>query len=64
MSAIAGVGLGISASVPKGSDKEKAAVRLLKYYYSPDVQKIKLETGAFIPSLKGVTSDKLSRSPR
>jgi raffinose/stachyose/melibiose transport system substrate-binding protein len=59
VSAIAGVGLGISASIPKGSDKEKAAVRLLKYYYSPEVQKIKLETGAFIPSLKGVTSDKL-----
>ena len=59
VSAIAGVGLGISASIPKGSDKEKAAVRLLKYYYSPEVQQIKLETGAFIPSLKGVTSDKL-----
>ena len=59
VSAIQGTGLGISASIPRGSDKEKAAVRLLKYYYSPEVQKIKLETGAFIPSLKGVTSDKL-----
>ncbi len=59
VSAIQGVGLGISASIPKGSDKEKAAVRLLKYYYSPEVQQIKLETGAFIPSRKGVTSDKL-----
>ena len=59
VSAIAGVGLGISGAIPKGSDKEKAAVRLLKYYYSPEVQQIKLETGAFIPSLKGVTSDKL-----
>lgn len=57
VSAIQGVGLGISAAIPKGSDVEKAAVRLLKYYYSPEVQKIKLETGAFIPSLKGVTSD-------
>ncbi|HEY9595084.1 MAG TPA: extracellular solute-binding protein, partial [Spirochaetia bacterium] len=57
ISAIAGVGLGISASIPKGSDREKAAVRLLKYYYSPEVQKIKLETGAFIPTLKGVTSE-------
>ena len=59
VSAIAGVGLGISAAIPKGSDREKAAVRLLKYYYSPEVQQIKLETGAFIPSRKGVTSDKL-----
>ena len=59
VSAIAGVGLGISAAIPKGSDREKAAVRLLQYYYSPEVQKIKLETGAFIPSLKGVTSDTL-----
>ncbi len=59
VSAIQGVGLGISASIPKGSDVEKAAVRLLKYYYSPEVQKIKLETGAFIPSRKGVTSDQL-----
>ncbi len=59
VSAIAGVGLGIAKAVPAGSDREKAAVRLLKYYYSPEVQKIKLETGAFIPTLKGVTSDKL-----
>ncbi len=59
VSAVVGVGLGISASIPKGSDMEKAAVRLLKYYYSPEVQQIKLETGAFIPTLKGVTSDKL-----
>ncbi len=59
VSAIVGVGLGISASVPEGSDREKAAVRLLKYYYSPEVQKIKLETGAYIPSRKGVTSDKI-----
>ncbi len=57
VSAIQGTGLGISSSIPRGSDVEKAAVRLLKYYYSPEVQKIKLETGAFIPALKGVTSD-------
>jgi raffinose/stachyose/melibiose transport system substrate-binding protein len=59
VSAIAGVGLGMAAAVPKGSDREKAAVRLLKYYYSPEVQKIKLETGAFIPTRKGVTSEKI-----
>jgi len=59
VSAIVGVGFSISASVPAGSAKEAAAVRWMKYYYSPEVQKIKLETGAFIPSRKGVTSDKI-----
>jgi raffinose/stachyose/melibiose transport system substrate-binding protein len=59
VSAIVGVGFGISSSVPAGSAKEKAAVRWMKYYYSPEVQKIKLETGAYIPARKGVTSDKI-----
>jgi raffinose/stachyose/melibiose transport system substrate-binding protein len=59
VSAIAGVGLGISAAIPAGSDKEKAAVKLLKWYYGPEFQQMKLETGAFIPTRKGVTSEKL-----
>ena len=59
VSAIVGVGFSISASVPAGSAKEDAAVRWMKYYYSPEVQKIKLETGAFIPSRKGIISDKI-----
>jgi raffinose/stachyose/melibiose transport system substrate-binding protein len=59
VSAIAGVGLGISAAIPAGSDKEKAAVRLLKWYYGPEFSQMKLETGAFIPTRKGVTSEKL-----
>jgi len=59
VSAIAGTGLGISAKIPAGSDVEKAAVRLLKYYYSPEVSQQELESGAFIPTRKGVTSDKL-----
>ncbi len=59
VSAIAGVGLGISAAVPAGSEKEKAAVKLLKWYYGPEFQQMKLETGAFIPTRKGVTSEKL-----
>ena len=59
VSAIVGVGLGISTSVPPNSAKEKAAVRLLKYYYSPEVQKIRLETGSYTPSRKGITSEKL-----
>ena len=59
VSAIAGVGLGISAKLPAGSDKEKAAVRLLKYYYGPEVSLLNYESGAFIPSRKGVVSEKL-----
>jgi len=59
VSAIAGVGLGISAKLPSGSDKEKAAVRLLKYYYGPEVSLLNYESGAFIPSRKGVVSEKL-----
>jgi raffinose/stachyose/melibiose transport system substrate-binding protein len=59
VSAIAGPGLGICSKIPAGSDKEKAAVRLLKYYYGPEVSKLELETGAFIPTRTGVTSDML-----
>jgi len=59
VSAIAGTGYGISSALPAGSAKEKAAVRLVKYLYSPEVQRIRFETGAFIPSLKGVKSDKV-----
>jgi len=59
VSAIAGVGYGIASTIPAGSAKEKAAVRLVKYLYSPEVQKIRYETGAYIPTLKGVTSDKV-----
>jgi raffinose/stachyose/melibiose transport system substrate-binding protein len=59
VSAIAGTGLGISAKLAAGSDKEKAAVRLLKYYYGPEVSLQNYEAGAFIPSRKGVVSEKL-----
>jgi raffinose/stachyose/melibiose transport system substrate-binding protein len=59
VSAIAGVGLGISSAIPTGSAKEQAAVKLLKWYYGPEMSTMKLETGAFIPTRKGVTSEKL-----
>jgi len=59
VSAIVGVGYAISADIPKGSDKEKAAVDFIKYLYSPEVQKIRLETGAYIPTRKDVTSEAL-----
>jgi raffinose/stachyose/melibiose transport system substrate-binding protein len=55
VSGIAGVGYAINNALPSGSAKEKAAVRLLKYLYSPEVQKNRYETGAYIPTLKGVT---------
>jgi len=58
-SAVLGCGYGISASIPAGSDKEKAAVRLLKYLYSVDVQRQYLELGRYITSRKDVKSDKL-----
>ena len=58
-SAVVGVGFGISAQIPAGSAKENAAVRWMQYYYSPDVMRIKLEVGSFIPSLKNVASDKI-----
>ena len=45
-----GVGLGITTAVKPGSDVEKAAVKLLKWYYGPEVSAMKLRTGAFIPS--------------
>ena len=56
---IAGTGLAIASSVASGSDVEKAAVRLLKYYYSAEVQLQNLESGAYIPSRKGITSEKI-----
>jgi ABC-type glycerol-3-phosphate transport system substrate-binding protein len=59
VSAIAGTGYAISSSVLAGSPKEAAAVKFIKYLYSPEVLKIRLETGAFVPSRKGITSDKI-----
>ncbi len=57
VSGIAGTGYAVSGALPSGSDKEKAAVRLLKYLYSPAVQKIRFEQGAYIPTLLGVTGN-------
>ncbi len=54
-SGVVGTGFGMSASIPAGSAKEKAAWTLIKYLNSEYVQKIRLETGAAFPSLKGVT---------
>jgi raffinose/stachyose/melibiose transport system substrate-binding protein len=59
VSAILGCGYGISAAIPSGSAKEKAAVRLIKYLYSPDAQRTYLELGKYITSRKDVKSDRL-----
>lgn len=59
VSAILGCGYGISSAIPAGSAKEKAAVRLITYLYSPDVQRQYLELGKYITSRTDVTSDKL-----
>ncbi|MDA3956575.1 ABC transporter substrate-binding protein [Oceanispirochaeta sp.] len=58
-SAILGCGYGISTAIPEGSEKEAAAIRLVKYLYSKDVQKQYLEVGRYITSRNDVTSDKL-----
>lgn len=50
VSGIAGTGLAITTAVKPGSDVEKAAVKLLKWYYGPEIQAMKLRTGAYIPT--------------
>lgn len=58
-SMVLATGFGMSAAIPDGSPKEEAAWRLIKWLVSPEVQKIRLETGAAIPSRKGVTAEGL-----
>lgn len=58
-SIIAGVGLGMNAKIPAGSEKEAAAWKLIMWFNSPEVQKMRLETGGGTPSRKGVNSDQL-----
>jgi raffinose/stachyose/melibiose transport system substrate-binding protein len=57
VSAVAGCGWAVSGSIPAGSAKEKAAVRLMKYLYSPEVQAIRFSTGAYVPTRKGVKAN-------
>jgi len=58
-SSVPGVGFGINAVIPEGSEKEQAAWKLVTWLTSSEVQRVRLETGAAFPSRKGVTSDKL-----
>jgi len=57
VSAVAGTGWAINGAIPAGSDQEKAAVRLIKYLYSPEVQAIRFSTGAYVPTRQGVKAD-------
>lgn len=57
VSAVAGCGWSVSGSIPSGSAKEKAAVRVMKYLYSPEVQAIRFSTGAYVPTRKGVKAN-------
>ncbi|MFA6845196.1 MAG: ABC transporter substrate-binding protein [Sphaerochaetaceae bacterium] len=59
VSSTLGCGYGISSEIPAGSEKEKAAVKLVKYLYSHDVQKLYLEKGKYITSRTDVVSDQL-----
>lgn len=58
-SSTVGVGFGMSADIPAGSAREKAAWELIKFLQSEYVQKIRLETGASFPSRVGVSVPEL-----
>lgn len=58
-STVVGTGYGMNANIPAGSAKEAAAWELIKWLQSPEVQKLRLETGGTIPSRVDVTSDQL-----
>jgi len=52
-----GCGFGISSSIPAGSAKEEAAVKLLKYLYSSEIQQQYLELGRYVPTRKDVSTE-------
>jgi raffinose/stachyose/melibiose transport system substrate-binding protein len=57
VSAIAGVGLGISKAATGA--KLEAATKLLKWYYGKEFQTMKWETGAFVPTRGDLKTEKL-----
>jgi len=57
LSAVAGTGWAVNDAIPAGSEQEKAAVRLIKYLYSPEVQAIRFGTGAYVPTRQGVKAE-------
>lgn len=58
-STVVGTGYGMNADIPAGSAKEAAALELIKWLQSQEVQKHRLETGGTIPSRTDVTSEDL-----
>jgi ABC-type sugar transport system, periplasmic component len=58
-SVASGTGYGMSAKIPAGSAKEKAAWKVITYMVSTEIEKSRLETGAAFPNRIGVTSNKL-----
>lgn len=59
VSGVVSIGYGISNTIKKGSDKEKAAWRFISYLQSEDVQKKRLEKVGTFPSRKGIQVDNL-----
>ncbi len=59
ISAVLGTGMSISAAIPAGSAKAKAAVKLLTWWYGKEWTTMGLETGAYIPARKDIKSDKV-----
>lgn len=57
VSSTLGCGFGISSSIPEGSEQEAAAVKLVKYLYSSEVQQQYLDIGRYVPTRKDVSSD-------
>jgi raffinose/stachyose/melibiose transport system substrate-binding protein len=55
--ATAGVGLGISKDC--SGAKLEAAKKLLEFYYGKEFQTMKWETGAYVPTRKGLKTEKL-----
>jgi raffinose/stachyose/melibiose transport system substrate-binding protein len=57
VSATLGCGFGISSAIEEGSEQEKAAVKLIKYLYSTEVQQQYLDIGRYVPSRKDISAD-------
>ena len=57
VSSVLGCGFGISSSIPEGSAKEAAAIKLIKYLYSAEVQQQYLDIGRYIPTRKDVSTE-------
>lgn len=57
VSSTLGCGFGISSEIESGSAKEEAAVKLVKYLYSQDIQQKYLDIGRYVPTRIDVSGD-------